>query len=74
MKKSIFGLILFLTGCVGYLIFSLYLSAHPVLYNGVAGTRGALLGNDLMLPYTIFCVMGITGLIICVYETFLRKK
>ena len=65
---------LFLLGGVGYLVISLYLSMHPHIYNDVTGTSGALLGNNLLTPYIVFCVMGIAGLIICIYETFLRKK
>lgn len=74
MKKSHFGIMLFLFGGIGYLIFSLYLSAHQHIYNGIDGTYGALLGNELLVPYVIFCVMGIAGLIICAYETFFKKK
>lgn len=43
-------------------------------YNGMTGTYAALLGNELLVPYIIFCAMGIAGFIICVYETFFRKK
>lgn len=73
MKKLHFGIILFLLGGVGYLIFSLYLSSHQYIYNGMTGTYAALLGNELLIPYIIFCVIGLTGLIICVYETYFRE-
>lgn len=73
MKKSHFGIMLFLFGGIGYLIFSLYLSANPVNYNGMEGTYAALLGNELILPYTIFCVMGLAGLAICINETYTKK-
>ena len=74
MKKSHFGMMLFLLGSIGFLVFSLYLSAHQAIYNGITGTYAALLSNELLMPYTIFCLMGVAGLIICVYETFFRKK
>jgi hypothetical protein len=74
MKKVHFGIMLFLCGVVGFLVFSLYLSANQCIYNSIDGTYGALLGNELLIPYLIFCVMGLIGLIICAYETYLRKK
>ena len=73
MKKSNFGIMLFLVGATGYLIFSLYLSEHKYNYNGITGTYGALLGNDLLTPYVIVCAIGIIGIIICIYETYLIK-
>jgi len=54
--------------------FSLYLAANPCVYNGIGGLRGALLGSGLSVPHILFCVLGITGLFICVAETFFRKK
>ena len=38
------------------------------------GTLGALLGNHLMLPYIIFCGIGLTGLWICIYEIYFRGR
>ena len=74
MKKTHFGMMLFLVGSVGYLIMSLYLSANQCIYKGMTGTYAALLGNELLVPYVLFCAMGIVGLAICVYETFFRKN
>jgi len=74
MKKAHFGMMLFLLGGIGFLVMSLYLSAHQAIYNGITGTYAALLSNELLMPYTIFCVMGVAGLIICGYEAFFRKK
>ena len=74
MKKATFGMLLFLLGGIGFLIISLYLSAHPHIYNAITGTRGALLGNNLLTPYIIFCVMWAAGLVICFYEAYMRKK
>jgi len=73
MKKLHFGMMLFLLGGVSFLILSLYLSTHQHIYNGISGTYGALLGNELLIPYLIFCAMGLAGLIICVFETYFRK-
>lgn len=74
MEKKHFGVMLFVVGSIGYLILSLYLSMNQFEYNGMTGTYAALLGNELLVPYIIFCAMGIAGLIICVYETFFRRK
>jgi len=73
MKKVHFGIMLFLLGAIGFLVLSLYLSANPYIYNGTTGLYATLLGNDLLLPYIIFCTMGIAGFIICAYETYFRK-
>ena len=73
MKRSHFGGMLFLTGSLGYLIFSLYLSQNQYTYNGMTGTLAALLGNELLIPYLVFCAMGVTGFVICLYEAFIRK-
>ena len=74
MEKKHFGIMLFLVGSIGYLIFSLYLSMHRFNYNGMTGTYAALLGNELLIPYIIFCAIGIIGFIICVYETYFSKR
>lgn len=74
MKKAHFGVVLFVLGSIGYLILRLYLATNPCVYNGIGGTYGALIGNELMAPYIIFCTMAIVGLIVCIYETFFRKK
>ena len=74
MEKKHFGIMLFLVGSIGYFILSLYLSMHRFNYNGMTGTYAALLGNELLIPYIIFCAIGIIGFIICVYETYFRKK
>lgn len=73
MKRSHLGIVLFLFGGIGFLILSLYLSSHQHIYNGITGTYAALLGNQLLVPYIIFCVIGSAGLIICVYEAYCRK-
>ena len=73
MKRSHFGVMLFLTGSLGYLIFSLYLSQNQYTKNGMTGTLAALLGNELLIPYLVFCAMGVIGFVICLYEAFIRK-
>lgn len=73
MKRVYFGIILFIVGSIGFLTLSLYLSAHPYIYNSLSGLPGALLGNGLLLPYIVFCVFGLVGLVICIYEAYIRK-
>lgn len=73
MKRAHLGIMLFLVGSIGFLILSLYLSCHQYIYNGISGTYAALLGNELLVPYIVFCVIGLIGLIICVYEAYVRK-
>ncbi len=73
MKKWMFGMVLFLCGAVGFLVLSLFLASNQYNYNGMTGTYAALLGNELLVPYFVFCGMGIAGLIIGVYEAFFRK-
>lgn len=74
MEKKHFGIMLFLLGSIGYLVLSLYLSMHRFNYNGTTGIYASLLGNELLVPYIIFCAIGIIGFIICVHETFFHKK
>lgn len=73
MKRAHFGTMLFLVGSIGFLILRLYLSQYPCIYNGIGGTYGSLLGRDLMFPYIVFCAFGLIGLVICVYEAFIRE-
>ena len=54
-------------------MFCLYLSQNQYTYNGMTGTLAALLGNELLIPYLVFCAMGVIGFVICLYEAFIRK-
>lgn len=63
MERKHFGIMLFLVGSIGYLILSLYLSMNRFNYNGMTGTYAALLGNEVLVPYIIFCAMGVIGFI-----------
>lgn len=56
MERKHFGIMLFLVGSIGYLILSLYLSMNQFEYNGMTGTYAALLGNELLVPYTFFAL------------------
>ena len=39
----------------------------------MTGTLAALLGNELLILYLVFCAMGVIGFVICLYEAFIRK-
>lgn len=74
-------MILFLVGIIGFLVLSLFLAQNPFDITQMGettqeytGTLGALLGNHLMLPYIIFCGIGLTGLWICIYEIYFRGR
>lgn len=73
MKKSTLGLVLFLVGAISYLILSIFLAVNQYVYNDMTGTIAALLGNEILIPYIIFCSLGLSGLFICVYEAYFRK-
>lgn len=80
MKKSTFGMMLFLVGAIGFLVLSVFLALNPFDITNIGettrnytGTLGALIGNHLMLPYLLFCGFGMAGLWICVSETYLRE-
>lgn len=74
-------MILFLVGIIGFLVLSLFLAQNPFDITQMGetareytGTLGALLGNHLMLPYIIYCGIGLTGLWICIYEIYFRGR
>jgi hypothetical protein len=73
MQRTIFGITLFLFGGFGYLLISIHLSDHQYNYNGTTGLYADLLGNHLFVPFVLCCILGVLGLIICIYELYLRK-
>lgn len=71
MKKFIFGIIL----CVIGLTFSLVcfirtLYTPYAVYNDNGGLIASFLGNGTLIPFIIFLVVLITGIIICAYEAY----
>ena len=74
-------MILFLVGIIGFLVLSLFLAQNPFDITQMGettrqytGTLGALLGTHLMLPYIIFCGIGLIGLWSCIYEIYFRGR
>lgn len=70
MKKSQFGIVLFLVGSLGYLVLSLYIAENPQIYNNTEGILITLQITKLLTPYIVFCIIGITGLAISIYEFY----
>ena len=61
MKKSAFGMMLFLTGAVGFLAIFLVVNIFGLLYEHHA------------LPLTVFILLWLSGFIICLYEAYGKK-
>ncbi len=61
MKKSAFGMMLFLTGAVGFLAIILVVPVFGLLYEHYA------------LPLTVFVLLWLSGFIICIYESYGKK-
>ncbi len=61
MEKSVFGMMLFLTGAVGFLAITL-----------VSAVIGFLV-SQFALPLTIFILLGLSGLVICIFESYGKK-
>ena len=61
MKKSTFGMMLFLVGAIAYLVISL-----------LAIVQG-LFPEQYFLPLLVFSVLGIAGFVICLREAYFKK-
>ncbi|WP_283609793.1 hypothetical protein [Faecalispora anaeroviscerum] len=61
MKKSTFGMMLFLVGAIGFLIINL------------VSVVNALLVEQIFLPLIMFSVLGIAGFVICLREAYFKK-
>lgn len=61
MEKSVFGMMLFLTGAVGFLAIILVVPVLGLLYEHYA------------LPLTVFILPWLSGFIICTYESYGKK-
>ena len=61
MKKSTFGMMLFVVGAIAYLVISL-----------VGIVQGIFL-EQYFLPLFLFSVLGIAGFVICLREAYFKK-
>ncbi|MFW5648305.1 MAG: hypothetical protein ACOCG5_04400 [Candidatus Alkaliphilus sp. MAG34] len=73
MKKMIFGGLIFFGGLLGVIALVVMAALSPWSYNGIGGLWGALLGTGTMSAFILFSVMGLAGLVICIYEAYVRK-
>ncbi len=73
MKKMILGALFFGVGFVGVLALSIVAAFNPWSYNGIGGLRGSLLGTGMMFPFILFFAIGVVGIVICVYEAYIKK-
>ncbi len=67
-QRAVFWLVI---GCMGFIVTVFCLGwsmAHPVIYNGIKGLHGSLLGNDCMEAFLIGCAAMIVGLMESYYE------
>jgi len=61
-QKAVFWLII---GCMGFVVFAFCLGwaiSHPVIYNGIDGLYGSLLGNDSLGLFMIGSIIMVFGL------------
>lgn len=76
MKKMILGLTLMVTGlvCTAMIIMAAVLCPRTYSIDDIEGWYGCLLGMDLELPLTIFVILAVVGLVICIIETYIKKE
>ena len=74
MKKFLFGMMLFITGFIGTLVFFITSILNPWQFNDIGGFAGFLLGTKMLIPFIIFIIMVLIGIYICIYETYLKDK
>lgn len=73
LKKMIFGMMLFCTGFIGVISLVIVAAFNPWDYNGISGLRGSLLGTGTMSSFIFFCVIWLTGTVICGYQAYIEK-
>lgn len=73
MKKMLFGVMLFLSGIIGMLVFIILSIVYPWDYNGTTGILGFLLGTETIWIFVSFCIMTIGGFVICLYEAYIGE-
>ena len=80
MKRLIFGGLLFALGSLG-VIAMLAVSINPGMsasfaYNSflTEGWFAIILTARALVPFILFCLMGITGLALCAMEAFRKEK
>ncbi len=69
----IFGGLLFCGGLIGVIALTIVAAFNPWDYSGITGLMGSLLGTGTISIFVLFCVMGLIGMAICVYEAYIQK-
>lgn len=78
MKRYILGIVLFLAGFMGTLAMLSFAILNPIIVDGVDSLWMYLKGNNVLLPFICYLIMGISGIGICIHEAyykdFIRRK
>ncbi len=70
MKKMFLGGLCFMGGLMGSTGLMIATSLNPWDYQGITGWIGSLLGMKMVLPFLVFSILSLVGLIICVKEAY----
>jgi len=73
MKRMFAGGLLFISGFIGVFALVILSVFKPWNYNGIDGFSGFLLGTGTSWFFTLFCLMAVLGLVICLIEAY-RKS
>lgn len=68
MKKFILGISIFFYGAIGSLITYVYTLLNPIIYNDQEGWIINFIENNTAIPFIIFIIVMIVGIVICVNE------
>ena len=73
-KKMVCGILLTIIGLVFSAFCFINAVLNPVIYNGIDGLLGALLGNETLIPFIISLLVMVFGLAICFWRAFGKEK
>lgn len=74
MKMFLLGMMLFITGFIGSLVFLIISILNPWKFNDTGRFAGFLLGTKMLIPFIIVIGMVLIGIYICVFEIYLNDK
>jgi hypothetical protein len=74
MKRMFLGGLMFFSGFTGVLVLVCISIFKPWVYNGVNGFRGFLLGTDTELFFVLYCILGVIGMMICLFESYKKSN
>jgi nitrate reductase gamma subunit len=72
-KRMLFGGLLFFSGFLGVVVLIVVAALKPIIYNDETGIMSTMTAMGTVFPFIIFCVMAAAGIVICIYEAYLRK-